>query len=42
MSGYIDGNDTYPGGGGHPSDCRLADLRCALASQRGAAIEILQ
>src|SRR5262249_46022084 len=36
-SRYIEGNDTYPGGGGHPSDCLLPILAIAQAS--GASIE---
>jgi 2-methylcitrate dehydratase len=28
-SRYIEGNDTYPGGGGHPSDCLLPILAAA-------------
>ncbi|AMN39521.1 MmgE/PrpD family protein [Rhodoplanes sp. Z2-YC6860] len=31
-SRYIEGNDTYPGGGGHPSDCLLPILAVAQAS----------
>src|SRR5512146_1696097 len=31
-SRYLEGNDTYPGGGGHPSDCLLPILAAAQAS----------
>jgi 2-methylcitrate dehydratase len=31
-SRFIEGNDTYPGGGGHPSDCLLPILAVAEAS----------
>ncbi len=31
-SRYIEGNDTFPGGGGHPSDCLLPILGVAEAS----------
>lgn len=31
MMRYLDGNDTYPGGGGHPSDCIAAILAIAEA-----------
>jgi len=31
-SRYIEGNDTYPGGGGHPSDCLLPILAVAQAA----------
>jgi 2-methylcitrate dehydratase len=34
-SRYIEGNDTYPGGGGHPSDCLLPILAVAQASGAG-------
>lgn len=34
-SRYIEGNDTYPGGGGHPSDCLLPIL--AIAQATGAS-----
>jgi 2-methylcitrate dehydratase len=35
-SRFIEGNDTYPGGGGHPSDCLLPILAVAEASGAGA------
>ena len=36
-SRYIEGNDTYPGGGGHPSDCLLPIL--AVAQADGASMK---
>ena len=36
-SRYIEGNDTYPGGGGHPSDCLLPIL--AVAQANGASMK---
>lgn len=33
MGRYLDGNDTYPGGGGHPSDMLAAVLAAADASR---------
>src|SRR4029078_7244157 len=36
-SHYIEGNDTYPGGGGHPSDCLLPIL--AVAQATGASMK---
>lgn len=36
---YLDGADTYPGGGGHPSDCWAGLL--AVAEERGQDIEHL-
>src|SRR5258708_18049523 len=36
-SRYIEGNDTYPGGGGHPSDCLLPIL--AVAQTCGASMK---
>src|ERR1051325_2298178 len=35
-SRYIEGNDTYPGGGGHPSDCLLRILPVAQAAGASA------
>jgi 2-methylcitrate dehydratase len=40
-SRYIEGNDTYPGGGGHPSDCLLPILAVAEASCAGAQDAII-
>jgi len=39
-SRYIEGNDTYPGGGGHPSDCLLPILAVAEASGTNARTAI--
>jgi 2-methylcitrate dehydratase len=39
-SRFIEGNDTYPGGGGHPSDCLLPILAVAEASRAGAQTAI--
>jgi 2-methylcitrate dehydratase len=39
-SRYIEGNDTYPGGGGHPSDCLLPILAAAEAGSAGAPTAI--
>jgi 2-methylcitrate dehydratase len=36
-SRYIEGNDTYPGGGGHPSDCLLPIL--GVAEAKGASAQ---
>jgi 2-methylcitrate dehydratase len=36
-SRFIEGNDTYPGGGGHPSDCLLPIL--AIAQSSGASAQ---
>jgi 2-methylcitrate dehydratase len=40
-SRYIEGNDTYPGGGGHPSDCLLPILAVAQSSGAGARAAIV-
>jgi 2-methylcitrate dehydratase len=40
-SRFIEGNDTYPGGGGHPSDCLLPILAVAEASRAGARTAIV-
>jgi 2-methylcitrate dehydratase len=37
---FIEGNDTYPGGGGHPSDCLLPILAVAQASRADAQTAI--
>jgi 2-methylcitrate dehydratase len=39
-SRFIEGNDTYPGGGGHPSDCLLPILAVAEAAGAGAQTTI--
>jgi 2-methylcitrate dehydratase len=39
-SRFIEGNDTYPGGGGHPSDCLLPILAVAQASRADAQTAI--
>ena len=39
-SRFIEGNDTYPGGGGHPSDCLLPILAIAQASGASAQTAI--
>ena len=39
-SRFIEGNDTYPGGGGHPSDCLLPILAVAQASRADAQAAI--
>jgi 2-methylcitrate dehydratase len=39
-SRYIEGNDTYPGGGGHPSDCLLPILGVAEATQANSQTAI--
>jgi 2-methylcitrate dehydratase len=39
-SRFIEGNDTYPGGGGHPSDCLLPILAIAQASNADAKTAI--
>ncbi len=39
-SRFIEGNDTYPGGGGHPSDCLLPILAVAQASGASAQTAI--
>ena len=39
-SRYIEGNDTYPGGGGHPSDCLLPILGVAEATQASSQTAI--
>ena len=39
-SRYIEGNDTYPGGGGHPSDCLLPILGEAEAMQANSQTAI--
>jgi 2-methylcitrate dehydratase len=39
-SRFIEGNDTYPGGGGHPSDCLLPILAVAQASGASARTAI--
>jgi 2-methylcitrate dehydratase len=39
-SRYIEGNDTYPGGGGHPSDALLPILAVAEANRAGAKTAI--
>ena len=39
-SRYLEGNDTYPGGGGHPNDCLLPILAVAEASGAGARTAI--
>lgn len=39
-SRFIEGNDTYPGGGGHPSDCLLPILAVAQASRASAQTAI--
>jgi 2-methylcitrate dehydratase len=39
-SRFIEGNDTYPGGGGHPSDCLLPILAIAQASRASAKTAI--
>jgi 2-methylcitrate dehydratase len=39
-SRFIEGNDTYPGGGGHPSDCLLPILAIAQASRASAQTAI--
>lgn len=40
-SRFIEGNDTYPGGGGHPSDCLLPILAVAQASGASARTAIV-
>lgn len=40
-SRFIEGNDTYPGGGGHPSDCLLPILAVAEASGASARMAIV-
>jgi 2-methylcitrate dehydratase len=40
-SRFIEGNDTYPGGGGHPSDCLLPILAVAEASRTDARTAIV-
>lgn len=40
-SRFIEGNDTYPGGGGHPSDCLLPILAVAEASGADARTAIV-
>ena len=39
-SRFIEGNDTYPGGGGHPSDCLLPILAVAQANRASAQTAI--
>jgi len=39
-SRFIEGNDTYPGGGGHPSDCLLPILATAQACGADAQVAI--
>jgi 2-methylcitrate dehydratase len=39
-SRYIEGNDTYPGGGGHPSDCLLPILGVAEATRANSQTAI--
>ena len=39
-SRYLEGNDTYPGGGGHPNDCLLPILAVAEASGASARTAI--
>jgi len=39
-SRFIEGNDTYPGGGGHPSDCLLPILAVAQAAGASARTAI--
>jgi len=39
-SRYIEGNDTYPGGGGHPSDCLLPILGVAEATRASSQAAI--
>ena len=39
-SRFIEGNDTYPGGGGHPSDCLLPILAVAQANRATAQTAI--
>ena len=39
-SRFIEGNDTYPGGGGHPSDCLLPILAAAEACRASAQTAI--
>jgi 2-methylcitrate dehydratase len=39
-SRFIEGNDTYPGGGGHPSDCLLPILAIAQATSTSAQTAI--
>jgi 2-methylcitrate dehydratase len=39
-SRFIEGNDTYPGGGGHPSDCLLPILAVAQATHADARTAI--
>jgi 2-methylcitrate dehydratase len=39
-SRFIEGNDTYPGGGGHPSDCLLPILAAAQVSRADARAAI--
>ena len=39
-SRYLEGNDTYPGGGGHPNDCLLPIFAVAEASGAGARTAI--
>jgi 2-methylcitrate dehydratase len=39
-SRFIEGNDTYPGGGGHPSDCLLPILAIAQAGHASARTAI--
>jgi 2-methylcitrate dehydratase len=40
-SRFIEGNDTYPGGGGHPSDCLLPILAVAQACGASARTAIV-
>jgi 2-methylcitrate dehydratase len=40
-SRYLEGNDTYPGGGGHPSDCLLPILATAQARQASGRTAIV-
>lgn len=40
-SRFIEGNDTYPGGGGHPSDCLLPILAVAEAGGADARTVIV-
>jgi 2-methylcitrate dehydratase len=39
-SRFIEGNDTYPGGGGHPSDCLLPVLAVAQSARASAKVAI--
>jgi 2-methylcitrate dehydratase len=41
MMRYLDGNDTYPGGGGHPSDCIAALLAIAESAKADGRAVIL-